>query len=253
MIIVYTVAMVIHTDERLLTTAEAADRLGVTQNRVQAMIRQGELRVVHVDSRRSLVPLQSVKDARRYIGRSGRPYAEGTAMAALLLLSGQQADWINPQQAYRIRRQLSQTTVDDLIRNIRRRAVICEYQASAGVAEAIRGRIRESASDPTVRRHLHLMEAEVIEGYVTSQEAAELERTYRLNPDLRPIRIRLRISDHIVFGDSAFSAHKPMPMAFRAADLADSSDVREQSAGTNLLSELLDAYWKDRHQKESLR
>ena len=253
MIIVYTVDMVIHTDERLLTTAEAADRLGVTQNRVQAMIRQGGLRVVHIDSRRSLIPLQSVKDARRCVGHSGRPYAEGTAMAALLLLSGGRADWINPQQAYRIRRQLSQITVDDLVRNVRRRAVIREYQASVGMTQAIRGHVRESASEPTVRKQLQLMEAEVIEGYVSSQEAAELERTYRLNSDLRPIRIRLRICDHITFGGSAFSAHSPMPMAFRAADLADSSDVRERVVGMNLLSNLLDMYRKGMRQQEDLR
>lgn len=237
MIIMYTACMVVHTDERLLTSAEAAARLGVTQNRVQAMVRQGRLRAVRIDSRRSLIPLQSVKDARRYAGHRGRPYAEGTAMAMLFLLSGERAEWLTVQQAYRVRCQLSQSNADALVRGIRGRAVVHEYQASVSAAEAIGKRIRQSASESAIRKSLQLMEPEVSEGYVTLEELTQLERLYRMNADLKPVRVRLHVSDYARFWNGS-----AMPRAFCAVDLAESSDIREQAAGMRLIAQLLDGY-----------
>lgn len=237
MIIMYTSAMAVHTDERLLTSAEAAARLGVTQNRVQAMVRQGRLRAVHIDSRRLLIPLQSVKDARRYAGHRGRPYAEGTAMAMLFLLSGERAEWLTAQQAYRIRGQLSRSSADALVRGIRGRAIVHEYQASVRVAEAISKRIRQSASSQVIRKSLQLMESEVSEGYVTLEELSQLERLHRMNADLKPVRVRLHVSDYARFWNGS-----AMPRAFCAADLAESSDIREQAAGMRLITQLLDDY-----------
>lgn len=231
--------MVIHTDERLLTTTEVAKRLGVSPSRVQAMIRNGQLRSAPIDSRRNLVPLQSVSQAKPYRKHSGRPFAKDTAIAILYMLSGKQVTWLTKQQRYRIRRQLAQADVATLIRNLRNRGIVLEYQSSPSVAEEIRGDIRESASRTKIRNQLQLMDAPVTEGYITACKLPDITRQYRLNPDLKPIRIRLHICDHI--DDSS----GPMPEAFSAIDLAESADVRERIAGTNLMTGLLNQYRKE--------
>lgn len=231
--------MVIHTDERLLTTAEVAKRLGLSSSRIQAMIRNGQLRSIPVNSRQNLVPLQSVSQAKLYRKHSGRPYAEDTAIAILYMLSGKQVSWLTKQHRYRIRRQLAQADAATLIRNLRNRATVLEYQSSPSAAEAIRYDIRESASVTKTRNQLQLMDAQVVEGYITARKLPDVTRKYRLNPDLKPIRVRLHICDHID------NSSGPLPEAFSAIDLAESTDIRERIAGTNLITDLLNQYRKE--------
>ncbi|MBW3079671.1 helix-turn-helix domain-containing protein [Bifidobacterium simiiventris] len=235
----YTFYMAVQTDERLFTPAEVADRLGVSVNRVQAMVRAGQLQSVPVNSRIRLIPLRSMLHARAYIGHSGRPYAERTSIAVLYTLSGSHINWLTKQQNYRMRRQLAGTDVDTLIRNLRNRGIVREYQASDKVVAAVRNSIQESASSPDIRQQLQLMATDMAEGYITPEGLRSIERQYRLNNDLKPTKIRFHVSQYINQQNGTSLT------AFAAIDLAESTDIRERIAGRNALAELLSAYQKE--------
>lgn len=235
----YTFHMAVQTDERLFTPAEVADRLGVSVNRVQAMVRNGQLQSVPVNSRIRLIPLRSMLHARTYIGHSGRPYAERTSIAALYVLSGAPVNWLTRQQNYRMKQQLAKTDVDTLIRNLRNRGTVREYQASDKIVATVRNSMQESASSPDIRQQLQLMATNTAEGYITPEDLENIAHQYRLNSDLKPIKIRFHVSRYINQQDET------LPAAFAAIDLAESTDIRERIAGRNALAELLSTYQKE--------
>lgn len=231
--------MVIHTGTWLLNSQEAAKRLGVTVNRVQALIRNGQLKTIPVDSRHSMITLQSVQHMRLYQGKGGRPYSPDMAMGMLYLLNERPVEWLSIKQRYKARQRLLDIEAEAMIRKLRNRALVKDYWAIDANVQRIRTAIRESGSCADIRDKLELLPTEYPEGYVTAKELAQIVTMYRLKETSTEKKIRLHIFEELPPNSA------PMPVSVCAADLAESSDIREQTAGIAYLRELLARYQKE--------
>ena len=85
-----------------MSTAEAASRLGVSQRQVQRLIATDELRATRTAGDAWVLDALAVNAMTRKRRQRGRPWAPETAWAALWLLSGLAADWLDRRTASRL-------------------------------------------------------------------------------------------------------------------------------------------------------
>ena len=98
-----------------LTTAEAAEALGVTPTRVRALVQSARLQAVRV-GRRLLIDAGSVEKQRiASSGRTPRAMSQSIAWAAADLLDGGTAPWITASERSRLRRRLSEQPLDPVL------------------------------------------------------------------------------------------------------------------------------------------
>src|SRR5665647_1532829 len=81
-----------------MTTATAADRLGVSQRQVERLIASGELPASRTAGDAWVVDALALNALARARPARGRPWSTGTAWAALWHLSGLEADWLPGQR-----------------------------------------------------------------------------------------------------------------------------------------------------------
>src|SRR4029453_17434179 len=89
-----------------VTTKEAAQRLGVSGVAVRKMLKSGRLTDVGMVGYTILIDPASLHRALESGKRSGRLRPPKTAWAALCLLSGDKAPWIESASRYRLTRRL---------------------------------------------------------------------------------------------------------------------------------------------------
>lgn len=235
---------------RMLNTDEAARRLHVSRRRVQELVKSGELKAIATDGRSMLITADSVLRASAVQGHSGRPLSSSTAMAALFLISGKPVTWLNPQQRYRIRRLLTNVDPSDLLYRVHRRAVMREFWCPEAYLDDVSGRIRLSGCYAVVAPVFQLQPSNIVEGYVDEALLNVLVSRFHLKEDSAPVRLRLHVlarfpdmpNPSMEKGDQADDVEtvlNPMPLAVCAADLAESTDPRERSAGLAMLGRLL--------------
>lgn len=233
--------MSIRTNQTLLTRAEAARRLGVSERRVSALCAAGRLESFSAGNG-ALVTEDSVRRQAQWQGAGGRPYSPNMAFAALYVLSGLDASWLGRQQRYRLKGYLRQVDVENLTRLVRRRATMVDYWCRDSNLGKVADFIRPSAATGTLADLFRLTATDVVEGYVTADALDDVVRQCRLKQNVTPIRVRLRVSDGLPVGEG------PMPLGVCAADLAESDDPREHRAGLETLQQLIDDYHRKEHQ-----
>ncbi|WP_280233847.1 hypothetical protein [Nocardia cyriacigeorgica] len=160
----------------------------------------------------------------------------------MALLSGRRADWISASELTRLTHRLRRSDATDVALLTRRRAVVHRmsgwtnrgdiggYLVASGVSALRRG-------ETAARFELGSAGAIVADGYVLTADFASLTAEFGLvdNADEGDIIVRtVTIPDAFAAGDT--------PIAAVAADLMDSLDTRERSAGTRVLQQLLDEF-----------
>lgn len=224
-------------DLDVITTRDAARRLGVSESRVRNMIAAGQLRTIRTDGRSRLIVADSVKKAKTLRGRSGRPYSPGMAMGALFMLSRITPGWLTSQQRYRLKTSLLDCDGLQLVGKVRSRAVIKEYWVGESAMTELREHMRISGAHDGVRAVFRLPAVDMLEGYVTEEELPKLEREFRLFETISSTsNLRLHIADILPDGEGA------MPLAVCATDLAESADTREMREGVNALNDMLRSF-----------
>jgi excisionase family DNA binding protein len=228
----------------VLTTDEAAKRLGVSSRRVRALIEQGDLEATRV-GRSHLVQAESL--ARLSINRaSGRSLSARTSWVALLsdLGSGdfdEQASSAGMSRSERVRvLAIRQRRVEDWSWLARRRATTKRYAirdayltrllADRRVVRSGLSAIREHDVDLTV----HTGSAEV---YVDQKLASDLPNDYLLRADALGAVIVHAVDTDALLGRFGVSA--VMTAATVGVDLAESDDMRTRRAGYELLGRVL--------------
>lgn len=235
--------MPLQTHHTLLTQREAAERLGVSQPNIARLLRDGTLDSIDGDDdRHRFVTMESVRRyAQQRCGR-GRPLSATTAMGLLLTLDGIDAPWLTPVQRGRITRRLKTTTANELAWLVRRRATIRRYWCRPSRLGTVRERTAAGGSaDRAMAALFGLHPAQSAECYVAESQLAILEQCARLR-DAEPRTLTLRI-----LPDALAPTAPPggtMPTAICAADLTESIDPREHTAGLAKLDELL-REWRD--------
>jgi len=219
-----------------VTTAAAAGRLEVSQRQVQRLIARGALPARRTAGDAWVVDALALNALVRARPERGRPWASGTAWAALWRLSGLEAGWLDRRSASRLSERLASLDAEGLLPAARRRAVVHHFRASDPFIEMLTAavvRTGTSAMTPTTfgmtRDPTH------VDGYCDDAALAGLVRDFHLVEDVRGnTTLRAAPLRAVPIG-----ARDEMPLAVVAADLAESLEVRERSAGLRVLESLL--------------
>jgi hypothetical protein len=216
----------------LMSTQQAADRIGVSVRHIQRMVTSGDLVAIGTDR----IDVDSVAQwlAQRQ-GSRARAWEEATAWAAVALLEGEQAPWLGQAQRSRLRSTLTQLTADELAARTRNRARVLRYRAHprAGghlIRALVPSGVGEALGDLTAV-------AGRIDGYVARSKLLDLVIRYRMEIDptgdltLRETGMPMDIVEHLADGGRHVLA---------GLDLAGSTDTRERSTGRRLLEHELD-------------
>lgn len=215
----------------LMSTRQAADRIGVSVRQVQRLVAGGALTAVGTDR----LDADSVELwlAQRRGGRA-RAWEEPTAWAAVALLEGRTPDWLGQAQRSRLRSALGDVDSTELATRARNRARIHRYFAHPQALDRLAAGVIPSGAltgvgGLTPRR-------DRLDGYVEDDALLRLVARYRLERDpsggvtLRETSMPKDIVSRLASGKRHVLA---------GLDLAGSIDTRERSAGYRLLDTAL--------------
>lgn len=215
----------------LLSTRQAADRIGVSVRQVQRLVAGGALTAVGPDR----LDADSVEQwlAQRRGGRA-RAWEEPTAWAAVALLEGRSPDWLGQAQRSRLRSALADVDSTELTTRARNRARVRRYfahpQALSHVARSVIPSGALTGVGGLTPR------GDQLDGYVASDAVPRLVDRFRLERDpagsvtLRETSMPRNVVSQLAAGRRHVLA---------ALDLAGSVDVRERSAGHRILDSAL--------------
>jgi len=219
-----------------MTTSAAAERLGVSQRQVQRLIEARDLPATRTAGDAWVVDALAVNAMARTRPARGRPWSPATAWAALWRLSGLEVDWLDRRTMRRLDDRLASIDAEELVHATRRRAAVRRYRASGSFLADLDALVIHSGV-----RAMELsrfgMDADLgrVDGYCTSEAADGLARDFHLVEDPRG-DVTLRVA---AVPSVALVGRDTMPVAVVAADLVESLEVRERSAGLRVLEDLL--------------
>lgn len=215
----------------LMSTRQAAERIGVSVRQVQRLVAGGALTAVGTDR----LDADSVEHwlAQRRGGRA-RAWEEPTAWAAVALLEGHSPDWLGQAQRSRLRAALVDVDSTELATRARNRARIHRYFAhpqalSRMATEVIPAGGLTGIGGLTPRR-------DRVDGYVGDAALARLVARFRLETDpAGSVVLRETTMPRGVVAELA----RGKKHVLAGLDLAGSIDARERSAGYRLLGDAL--------------
>ncbi|WP_240630135.1 helix-turn-helix domain-containing protein [Specibacter cremeus] len=221
-----------------MTTAEAAERLGVGARAVRRLLSSGRLVKAGAAGRVLLIDTASVERLALTGTRRGRPWSQPVAWAALSMLSGLDVDWIGSSEKARLKARLRDLTADDVAILSRNRSTCRRYQGTPDAVDVLRSHLLPSGAaamgvDEIAERFGLAVGDAAVEGYVAEGDATELEAALGLRADTEG-----NVVIREVTATAAFRGGQ-VPVAAIALDLMESPATRERSAGRRVLEELL--------------
>jgi hypothetical protein len=226
-----------------ITSRQAAERLGVTQQRIQTLFAAGDVRGRMVAGR--LVVDSGDIQARlvRRPGR-GRPLAARVAWGMLWELSGERAHWLGASERSRLVANIRNLNAEDVVLRVRRRATLHRYrilptyvERLAADATCVAGGV--GAASAVGADIVAIGFAEV---YTARSTHDRLVTQYAMveGGNDADVNVNLRVlDDNLTF---LLSARTHMPSAVVACDLMESPEPRTNRAGTLVLSNLLSRF-----------
>lgn len=219
-----------------VTTATAASRLGVSQRQVQRLIATGALPASRTAGDAWVVDALALNAMVRTRPARGRPWAPEMAWAALWHLSGLDADWLDRRSSGRLFERLRSLDAEGLVHACRRRALVRHYRASDSfLGELDAALVRTGAAAMTSATFGMSRDRARVDGYCDAGALAGFVRDFHLVEDSRG-NVTLRA---VSLRALPMGGLEEMPVAVVAADLAESLEVRERSAGLRALERLL--------------
>lgn len=213
-----------------LSTAQAAQRLGVSQRQVQRLVRQGTLRGKTTAGGALLVDALAVAQASRQRSGRGRPWSTSTAWAALLGVS----EGIDVRTRNRLRHHLEALPADELLLKVEPRARRRTFRASSSYLEQILAELV-----PTGVSALESVDTDIVfardrvEGYIHPGRVDDVVRRFHLVEDR---------AGNVVLHETTYEPvlrATTLPAQVIGADLAASREARERAAGLNLVNRWL--------------
>lgn len=216
-----------------LEARAAAERLGVSERRVRALARSGQLRAQKVGGRWLVDPDAAARRLRSRDARGGRPVSATNAWAALFLASGEQPAWLSDDIARRVERRLLQRPLRDELPRLDQRAEVRYFLGSQAALDEVRRHRRFVASGVSAANEYgaDIVAPGVVEGYLPKEDVDRLAHLFALR-EVEELRanIILHAAEHWPFDDRRIA-----PRAVVAADLALSVSDRTRLAGERLL------------------
>lgn len=228
-----TMVQEIRRDEDLLSTSEAAARLGVSRQRVRDLVAHGQLHARRVGN--SVVIERSAVEARRAARPGpGRPFSPRRAWAILVLAEGSVPGWLDAVSRSKLRSVLRSRNLADLRPRLVARADRSEFRAHPSDLSRIaaeQGVLRTGAS-AAVAVGIDLVAPGLLDAYVSSERFDEIVKRYRLRESGDPNVTLRRVPEDVPFFDGRAVA----PRAAVALDLLDEADPRSREAGKRALA-----------------
>jgi len=214
------------------TVRDAAEKLGVSPQRVRALARSGRLSASKVGDRWIIENPQ--RTGRK--PRPGRPLGSASAWALLSLLCGESPEWIHPSMRSRLRRRLHDGNwlIDALTHSVPR-AITQKWRVLPGDLSKLQREFR------LVRSGLSAVSAEIdllpapgeVDAYVDERLLSAIEKRFRPDRSSSDVNLILRIPSH---GWVLGLPQAPPPVV--AADLLASDDPRSARAARDLFLRL---------------
>lgn len=214
---------------RGISVHQAARRMGVSDQRVRALLQAGRLGGRKIGSVWIVEPTIVARS------HGGRPLSASNAWGVLALLSGQNPLWLDPSVKSRIKRRIRSGDLVSTLRNCEPRSGIVRWRVLPGDLSKIATEGHIIASGLSVDR----AELDVVgvgrelDGYIERHDLARIAKRFR--PDQEPDRpnLILRVPSH-----TWISAFDEAPLAVVAADLLDHVDARVARAAERVLEGL---------------
>lgn len=223
-----------------MTVKDAGEKLGVSHRAVQQFVRSGRLTRTGTVGRTILIDPASVERLAAAGTRRGRGWKPRTAWAALAVLSGQDAPWLEASPKSRLKKSLRTMTANDIYILARDKAVTTRYRAVPDAVTMVDEYLIPSGGaamrdEDTAARFGLTGNGGYAEGYVLKGDASPLMTSFGLVEDPQG-----NVTIHEVESEEVFTDNRA-PIAVIAVDLMNSLTTRERSSGTRVLEELLDA------------
>lgn len=217
---------------RLVPVADAAQQLGLSQQRVRALVAEGDLPARKVAGRWFLDRSALEKRAREP-RLAGRPFSSQHAWGLIALAEGEPAPWLDASSRSRLRRQLREHEIRELLPALSRRARRVALRAHpsdlprlAKEPDFVWGGLSAAAE-----HRLEIVAPGIFEAYVSRRRVHALERQYNLQPSAEP-----NVVLHVVDGPWPFEQQRRVvPLLVAVLDLLEDDDERARRAASRAL------------------
>jgi hypothetical protein len=210
----------------LLSSRDAAARLGVVPSRVRGLAESGQLKGRKVGHRWVFAASEVERWAARHKA-PGRPLSSSASLGLLFELSGQPANWLDRVSRWKALHSQAAGDPDLLVARSARRADRIERRAHPSDLPRILiepGVVRSGIS--AAEDHgIDLLAPGVIEAYVAHRLAKDLDRRYSLVPSDDP-----NVILHAVDLPRALQGRGVMPLVVAIVDLLESGEPRAVAA-----------------------
>lgn len=215
-----------------LPVADAARALGLSAQRVRALLDDGALPGRKVAGR-WLVDRSAVDRRVREPKLAGRPFSPAQAWGLIALAEGDDPKWLDASHRSRLRRQLREHDLRDVIPSLVRRGRRIGLRAHASDLARIEAEpdVVRSGVSAASDYGLEIVAPGVLEAYIPARRWSPLERRYHLQLSADPNLIL-----HVIDGPWPFAKDQRVaPKLAVALDLLDHDDERSRRAGQRAL------------------
>lgn len=220
--------------QAMITTAKAAEVSSLTQHQVAALARSGEISSLKLGNTLLIDSISLRRYDRDNCGK-GRPLTQATALGALWLLSGLDATWLTYHQCRRMKLMLASIDARTFLWRVRNRSQVIRYRVSDSFREELARSLKATGLSSPLSQSLGLLNSgNILEGYCTTEDVAQLEQSCFLRRSPQG-NVLVHVCAFLPDGDE-------MPLAVVAADLTASADSRAHECGLNAIEELLYDY-----------
>lgn len=213
-----------------MSLAQAADALGLSRSRVDALVRSGRVRSRRIGHQHVIDDLSELSALPR---RAGRPMSTRMAWALLLFADGRPVEWVAPTERSRLRQHLARLRADPepevllqaLVVNRADRIAFhgAEPQGLLVDSDVVVSGVSDQRSD--------LSAGSSYEGYVLVDDLRRVMRRHLLvePADHRP-NVWLHVTEHLPATSTRLQV---------AADLAEHGSARERSRARELVHDVV--------------
>ncbi len=220
---------------QLISAAEAAAELGVSQRRVQALAASGVLPSARIGNR-LLFDVRAVSRRAAGAHAKGRPFAPGVAWAVLAYASG--LSWPVENASLRWRYRVRAADIAEAAREGRfaRRADLHAFRVAARDAEQLRAdaALILAGVSASERHQLDIAAPDILEAYIGDGDLQRVRDWYWMEPaDPASANVLLRVVPDAIA--AILHDDRYAPRAAVAVDLLESDDDRTRRAGEQAL------------------
>lgn len=219
----------------LLSVAEAATRLGVSESRVRQLIHARELRAERVQGR-WLLPIEAIERRQDLLPARGRRLTPARAWGLLYLAADLPAPWLDRSARYRLRSLLELRGLRSLRSRLTTRGVPAPMRSHPSLLPKLLDEpvLMLSGATAATRLRLGLVADDVVDAYVDADNGADLVVRYHLRASRTP-NVVLRFVPTFT-PDWPHDHEAPLPAI--ALDLLEDTDPRAREIGRALIERI---------------